>query len=396
MSGMEKVDVLVQKHAPEVIDIRRHLHQYPELSFVEYETSKFIASCLDAWGIEYKSVADTGLIAEIRGRNPEKKTIVLRGDIDALPIQENTGLPFASKNEGVMHACGHDVHTSCVLGSGKILNELKEEFDGTVKLLFQPGEEQLPGGATKIIASGVLDDPRPSAIIGQHVYAELEVGKLGFRPGMYMASGDEIHVKISGPGGHAAMPEKTVDVLNVASRFILGMQDTVYKNRPEHIPTVLTFGRIEGKGATNVIPKEVGIAGTFRTLDEEWRTKAHQIMTDFSESLAKESKAAIDLDIRKGYPCLVNDEDLTREMRSLALESLGNDKVVDLDVRMTAEDFSYYSQRYTSCFYRLGIREPGKGVTNLHSPDFIVDEAALKTGVAFMVKAALHILNSQG
>ncbi|MEQ8325438.1 MAG: M20 family metallopeptidase [Vicingaceae bacterium] len=388
----QQISESVKKYGQELLSIRRHLHQHPELSFVEYKTSAYIASQLKEWGIAYKQVADTGLIAEIRGRNPQKRLIVLRGDIDALPIQEQTGLPFASINEGVMHACGHDVHTSCVLGSGRILNELKDQFEGTVKLLFQPGEEVLPGGATKIIASGVLNDPKPDAIIGQHVYAELEAGKLGFRPGMYMASGDEIHVKLRGPGGHAAMPDRTVDILNVASRFILGMQEEVYQNVPEKIPAVLTFGKIEGKGATNVIPKEVTIAGTFRTMNEDWRDEAHGRMKSFSEKLALESKAVIELDIRKGYPCLVNDENLTAMLKSLAQKNLTTENVVDLDIRMTAEDFSYYSQHFKACFYRLGIRTPGKEVTNLHSPDFVVDESALETGVNFMVCAALHYL----
>ncbi|MEQ9063001.1 MAG: M20 family metallopeptidase [Vicingaceae bacterium] len=390
--SQQQISESVKKYGQELLSIRRHLHQHPELSFVEYKTSAYIASQLKEWGIAYKQVADTGLIAEIRGRNPQKRLIVLRGDIDALPIQEQTGLPFASINEGVMHACGHDVHTSCVLGSGRILNELKDQFEGTVKLLFQPGEEVLPGGATKIIASGVLNDPKPDAIIGQHVYAELEAGKLGFRPGMYMASGDEIHVKLRGPGGHAAMPDRTVDILNVASRFILGMQEEVYQNVPEKIPTVLTFGKIEGKGATNVIPKEVTIAGTFRTMNEDWRDEAHGRMKSFSEKLALESKAVIELDIRKGYPCLVNDENLTAMLKSLAQKNLTTENVVDLDIRMTAEDFSYYSQHFKACFYRLGIRTPGKEVTNLHSPDFVVDESALETGVNFMVCAALHYL----
>ena len=388
----DKIRQLIHRHQDELISIRRHLHQHPELSFQEFKTSAYLSDLLTKWGIPHEKVADTGIIAEIRGKNPDKRLIVLRGDIDALPIQESTGLPFASENEGVMHACGHDVHTSCVLGSGRILNELKDEFEGTVKLLFQPGEEQLPGGATKIIASGVLDKPKPDAIIGQHVYAELEAGKLGFRPGMYMASGDEIHVRLSGPGGHAAMPERTVDILNVASQFILGMQAAVYDNRPEDIPSVLTFGKIEGKGATNVIPREVLIAGTFRTLNEDWRMKAHELMKEFSDSLAKETGADIDLDIRKGYPCLVNDEELTGQMRGLAADLLGDDRVIDLDIRMTAEDFSYYSQLYTTCFYRLGIRTAGKEITNLHSPNFVVDEAALDTGVEFMVNASFSLL----
>ena len=391
-SGIQ-VKNLLKGYLPEIVEIRRHLHQYPELSFEETKTAAFLRKKLDEWGIENYSVADTGVIGLIRGKKPESKLIVLRGDIDALPILENTGLPFSSVNKGVMHACGHDVHTSCVLGAGRVLNDCKDQFEGTIKLLFQPGEEKLPGGATKVIASGELDHPVPDLIIGQHVYAELEVGKLGFRPGLYMASADEIYIDVKGPGGHAAMPDKTIDVLKVASQVILALKDVV-DSRTNTIPTVLTFGRIEGLGATNVIPKLVHIEGTFRTLDEPWRAEVHAQMQDVSNKLAAETGATIELEIRKGYPCLINNEEATREMRAIADQFLGAENIIDLELRMTAEDFAYYTQKYKSCFYRLGIKTPGGKTTNLHSPEFVVDEKALETGIEFMAVATLNLLNA--
>ena len=387
----ERIESILKDNWNEFLKIRRHIHQYPELSFQEFETQKFIMDQLSRWGIDHHPIAETGVMAVIKGKNPEKKLIILRGDIDALPITENTGLDFASKNDGVMHACGHDVHTTCVLAAGKILNELSEDFEGTVKLLFQPGEEKLPGGATMVIASGELDDPVPDAILGQHVFAELEAGKLGFRQGLYMASADEIYIDVKGPGGHAAMPEKTVDTLHLASKLIVALK-AIVENRTNDIPTVLTFGKIEGKGATNVIPKLVHMEGTFRTMDEKWRMEVHAEMQKVVDQLVSGTKAEVDLDIRKGYPCLINNDELAASSKNLAQAYLGNENVIDLDIRMTAEDFSFYSQKYKANFYRLGIKSPGKEVTNLHSPEFTVDEKALETGSGFMAFLALSYL----
>ena len=321
--------------------------------------------------------------------------VVLRGDIDALPITENTGLPFSSLNEGVMHACGHDIHATCVLGAGRILNEIKGDFGGKVKLLFQPGEEKLPGGATKVLASGILDRERPDAIIAQHVFPELESGKIGFRPGLYMASADEIYIRVEGPGGHAAMPEKTVDSVFIASRLIVAMKEAVGR-LDKGIPTVLTFGKIEGRGATNVIPMLVSIEGTFRTMDEDWRSRVHNILSETASALAGETSAKISVEIRKGYPCLINNETLTADLRELGREALGSDRVVDLGLRMTSEDFAFYTAKYKCCFYRLGVRKPGSTVTMLHSPAFNADEDAIATGVEFMVLAAIRILCGNG
>lgn len=387
-----KILSLSQEFKEDLIQIRRHLHQNPELSFQEYETSKFIKAKLDEWGIDYKSVADTGIIAEIKGSNSNDKLIVLRGDMDALPIKENTGLSFSSQNEGVMHACGHDVHTSCVLLAGRILNSMKDNFEGSIKLLFQPGEEKLPGGATKVIASGELNNPKPDLIIGQHVFPELEAGKVGFRPGLYMASADEIYIDVKGPGGHGAMPHKTVDVLRVASELIVLLKDTIDERSTNDIPTVLSFGKIEGKGATNVIPKLVHIEGTFRTMDEEWRVEVHQVLQDKTDSIAKKFNTEIELNILKGYPCLINNEKATETLKDLARNYLGNENVTDLELRMTSEDFAFYSQEYPSCFYRLGVRDKNKEITNVHTPEFFVDEQALITGSELMAFIAIESL----
>lgn len=387
------IELFFDENADDFIAIRRHIHKHPELSFSEYETQAFIKNKLNSWKIDNYEVADTGLVAVIRGNNPDKKLIVLRADIDALPIAENTGLDFSSVNNGVMHACGHDVHSTCVLAAGRIIDSLKDSFEGSVKLLFQPGEEKLPGGATKVIASGELDNPVPDLIIGQHVFAEMEAGKLGFRPGLYMASSDEIYIDVKGPGGHAAMPSKTIDVVRIASELIIALKDFVDENALDSIPVILTFGKIEGKGATNVIPKLVHIEGTFRALNEDKRKEIHKGMEEITVKLAKNSGAQIELEIRKGYPCLNNNEEATEFSKNEALNFLGKVNIEDLELRMTSEDFAFYSQKYRSCFYRLGIRTPGKEITNLHTPEFTVDERAIKTGSTFMAYLALNYLN---
>lgn len=384
---------MVKEIMPSLIEIRRHLHAHPELSFQEFETANYIKDKLDEFGIENISIVETGLLGTIRGNNPESKSIVLRGDIDALPIQEDSGVEFMSKNTGVMHACGHDVHTTCIIGAGKILNEMRSSFEGTVYLLFQPGEEKLPGGASKILATGLIDKIAPEFFVGQHVYPDLEAGKVGFRSGMYMASADEIYINVNGPGGHAALPEKTVDVIYATSELIQTIKRTISSETPSEAPTVLTFGRIEGLGATNVIPKTVSLEGTFRTMNEEWRVKAHGLIKKIIEEVERSTGAQIDLDIRIGYPCLVNDSLTTEKVRQAAIDLLGAEKVVDLELRMTSEDFAFYTQVFPSCFYRLGTKSEGGEVKKLHSPEFEIDEAAIEIGTALMATTAIHLLN---
>lgn len=381
---------------PEIIAIRRYLHAHPELSFQEYATAAYVEEILKRAKIPYRSgVGGTGIIASVEGKNPGVRTIAFRADLDALPIQEKNKCDYKSVNDGVMHACGHDVHTACLLGAALIVQELKDELTGTIRFIFQPGEEKLPGGATHMIAAGALKNPEPEFIVAQHVFPELEAGKVGFRKGMYMASTDELYLRVTGKGGHAAMPSQYINPLLIASRILVRLQeefmDETTRKIPDHIPTVLAFGKITGTGATNVIPDQVFLEGTFRTMNEKWRHEAHQRMRDICTQLAKESGAEAELTIEKGYPFLINDEAITGNMMEAAAEYLGKDKIVELDLRMTAEDFAWYSQVIPACFYRLGTRNEAKGIVSpVHTATFDVDETALETGMGLMAYAALR------
>ncbi|MFT6211023.1 MAG: amidohydrolase, partial [Bacteroidia bacterium] len=298
----DRIKQLVAANASEILDIRRYLHANPELSFKEYETSKFVTSQLDKWGIPYKNgYVETGIVVHIEGKNPSSKVIALRGDMDALPIIEANDVPYKSKNEGVMHACGHDVHTSCVMGVAKTLHSLRDEFEGTVKIIFQPGEERLPGGASLMIKEGALENPKASSIVGQHVLPELEVGKVGFRSGMYMASADEVHFTVTGKGGHAALQHYLIDPVLITSHIIVALQQLVSRRTKPGVPCVLSFGSVHANGATNVIPNEVHVQGTFRTMDEEWRKEAHIIMKKMAEEMASSMGASCDFRVDVGY-----------------------------------------------------------------------------------------------
>lgn len=390
----ERIKHLVGQSANEIIDIRRHLHANPELSFKEYETSKFVCSKLDEWGISYQNgFVETGIVAHIEGKNPSSKVIAIRGDMDALPILEENDVPYCSKNDGIMHACGHDVHTSCVMGVAKALHALRNEFEGTLKIVFQPGEERLPGGASLMIKEGALENPKPSSIVGQHVLPELEVGKVGFRSGMYMASADEVHFTVKGKGGHAALPHYNIDPVLITSHIIVALQQLVSRRTKPGVPCVLSFGKVEANGATNVIPNEVRVAGTFRTMDEEWRMEAHQIMKKMAVEMASSMGGTCDFRVDVGYPFVYNDEAVTEFARSAAVDYLGNENVVELDMRMTGEDFSYYTHHMPGCFYRLGVGNVEKGITaGLHTPTFNVDERCLEIGTGVMSYIALKQL----
>ena len=370
----------------EVIDIRRYLHQNPELSFKEYNTSKFVCSKLDEYGIEYESgIVETGVVGLIKGNNAESRVIALRADLDALPIFEENEVSYKSINEGVMHACGHDVHTSSLLGVAKILNEIKDKFEGSVKLIFQPGEERLPGGASLMIKEGVLENPIPNVIVGQHVYPQLESGKVGFKSGMYMASTDELFMTVKGKGGHAALPHLNVDPILITAHILTALQQVVSRMSHPTAPTVLSFGKMIANGATNIIPDKVELEGTFRAMDEEWRVEAHIRMKNMAESIAESMGGECIFRIEKGYPFLVNDEQTTENAKQAAIEFLGKENVVDLDLRMTAEDFAYFSQEKPSCFYRLGIKNESKNITSgLHTSTFNIDEDSLETSIGLM------------
>lgn len=390
---IKKIKQLAQENYEEVLSIRRHIHKHPELSFQEYKTSEFIQSKLDEYNVEYKSgYVKTGIVALIKGKNPDSKTIALRADMDALPILEENEVEYKSQNDGVMHACGHDVHSSSLLGVAKILSELKEEFEGTIKLIFQPGEEKLPGGASLMIKEGVLENPSPSAIIGQHVFPDLPYGKVGFRSGMYMASCDELYVTVKGKGGHAALPHKFTDTVLISCQIINSLQQIVSRKAKPDIPSVLSFGKINTKGgATNIIPDEVKIEGTFRTMNEEWREEAHNLMINMAQDIAKSMGGTCEFEVRKGYPFLKNDENTTEFAKSMAELYLGKENVIDLDLRMTGEDFSYYTQQSPGCFYRLGT---GKS-SGLHSSTFNVNEKSLEIGMGLMSWIAIKSLFEQ-
>jgi amidohydrolase len=394
MDLLDKIKSLSLAYSEQVVAFRRHMHAHPELSYQEFNTVKFVSEQLRSFGLQpTEGIATTGLIVDIPGKNPAKKTVALRADMDALPIQEANNVPYKSKNPGVMHACGHDVHTSSLLGTAKILNEVKENYEGTVRLLFQPGEEKNPGGASYMIRDGALENPRPSAIIGQHVFPLLPVGKIGFREGMYMASCDEIYLKVIGKGGHGAAPDLAIDPVVIASHIIIALQQVISRNASPKQPTVLTFGRIIGEGATNVIPNEVNIAGTFRAMNEEWREAALVKIKKMAEHLAEGMGGKCEVDISRGYPYLENNPELTRKIRKAAEDYVGSENVVDIDITLGAEDFAYYSQVIPASFYRLGTRNDQKGITSyVHTPTFDVDEDALKIGPGLMAWMAVKEL----
>ena len=399
---LQKIKKLASEYLPEVISIRRHIHANPELSFQEFNTSKYIAAELKRANISFTDgIVKTGIVAIIKGKNPDKKTIALRGDMDALPIKEENNVDYKSQNDGVMHACGHDAHTACVLGAAKILNDLRNEFEGTVKIIFQPGEEKHPGGASLMIKEGVLENPKPTCIIGQHVFPSMEAGKVGFRSGMYMASTDEIYITVKGKGGHAAMPHTYINPLLIASEIILALEaefmskrgDKTYSVSEKGVPTVLAFGKIIGAGATNVIPNEVKLEGTFRTMDEVWRKEAHEKIKAIVSTIVKKHNASSEVNISVGYPFLVNDDKTTSLSKNAAKEYLGKENVEELDLRMTAEDFAYYTQLVPACFYRLGTGNKAKDITaNVHTNTFDIDERALEIGSGLMAWIAMRQL----
>lgn len=378
----------------QLVTWRHHLHANPELSFEEFKTAAYVRAALEQMGIgPVTSLATTGLVVEIEGGLGAGPTIALRADMDALPILEKNDVPYASQNPGVMHACGHDVHTTSLLGVAYILNQVKAYFSGTVRLIFQPGEERTPGGASLMIKEGVLENPKPASILGQHVMPWLPVGQVGFRSGMYMASADELYVTVKGKGGHGAMPEMFRDPVLMASHMVVALQQVVSRMANPRIPSVLSFGKFIANGATNVIPNEVYLEGTFRTMDEPWREEALQRMKTLAEGLVASMGGECDFNIQRGYPYLKNEPDLTSRMRAAAVDYLGAENVQDLDLWMAAEDFSYYTQVVPGCFYRLGTRNEEKGiVSGVHTPTFDIDEDALPIGAGLMAWLALQEL----
>lgn len=381
-----KEDILIKsvELKDEVIKLRRHFHKHPELSYEEFETSQYICNWLQSNGIPYKNgIAGTGIIGTIKGKGKGNRTIALRAEMDALPITERNITEYSSLNTGKMHACGHDAHMAMLLGVTKLLNSIKDQFGGTILLIFQPGEEKSPGGARLVIEAGALNNPKPDIIIAQHILPELETGKVGYKPGRYMASCDEIYITVTGKGGHAALPGLTTDQIYIASNLVVRLKNSMTEQQKvKAIPTVLGIGKISGEGATNVIPEKVFIAGTFRTFDEKWRAEGLDLIRKVSDETAAEFKVNIDVNIAEGYPVLHNDENLTSKAAGFSEELLGKDKIETYDIRMSSDDFSFYSAVAPSLYYRVGIKKKNCEMLKLHTSDFDIDEEGMQTGVA--------------
>ncbi|WP_317128042.1 M20 metallopeptidase family protein [Hanamia caeni] len=388
----EKIQNLAKTDFDEFVQIRRHLHAHPELSYKEFETSKFVQQKLKEFGIKHSVIATTGVVGIIEGKNPSKKIIALRADMDALPITEKNEIEYRSKNEGVMHACGHDVHTTCLLGAAKILNELKEDWEGTIKLIFQPGEEKNPGGASLMIKEGVLENPKPDSILALHVHPGLEAGNLSFRGGMVMASADEIYITVKGKGGHAAAPHLTADTILAASQLVVNLQQLISRFNNPFNPSVLSITSFQGGNTTNVIPSEVNLMGTFRAMNEEWRFKAHEMIKNIGKATAEISGVEIEVKIDVGYPFVINNMELTENAKRKAIEFAGAEIVGETEMRMGAEDFAFYSHQIPACFFRLGVANAGKGITSgVHTPTFNIDESAIETGIGIMAWLAASL-----
>lgn len=393
MDIKQRINQLTKNYLNEIITIRRHLHKYPEVSFNEFGTSQFIQEQLSKIGIPFKAgIVKTGIVGYLKGKNPEKKIIALRADMDALPIHEENTSSFCSVNDGVMHACGHDAHSAALLGAAKILHDLKDEWEGTILLVFQPAEEVFPGGAKLMMEEGIFDELQPEIILGQHVLPTMKAGHAGFKEGMYMASGDEIYLTVKGKGGHAAMPHMLTDNVLIASQIIVAIQQVVSRFVPAQIPTVLSFGKFIANGATNIIPEKVEIAGTLRTMNEEWRAKIKNKIREIATLTAQSMGAECEVDIKDGYPVVHNDESVTKKAIEFATEYLGEPQTKTMDIRMTAEDFGYYSQKYPCSFYRFGVQQEQGETGNLHTPQFNLNEASLETGAGLMAYLAYRFM----
>lgn len=396
MDIKDQIDKMVtDRFMGEMISIRRHLHQHPELSFREYNTSSYIRGLLDKWGIPYRyPIVETGIVATVKGAGAGPR-IAVRSDMDALPIMEKSGVEFQSVNPGVMHACGHDIHMTCLLGAIRVLDQIKGNLDGELLLIFQPGEEKVPGGAKLMLEEGVFEDGLPDMIIAQHVLPDMEAGHVGFKTGTYMASSDEIYITVRGKGGHGALPQQINDPVLMASHILISLQQEINRKSPSGVPTVLSFGKVTADGAVNVIPDEVHLEGTFRTMNEDWRKKAHDLIRQIASGIASSMGGSCQVEVRNGYPVLHNHERITLLAKEMAETFLGAGQVEDLDIRMTAEDFAWFAQSIPGMMYRLGIKKPGQEqVFPLHTPGFRVDESALKTGISLLAYLSAELLRS--
>lgn len=391
MSLLQELQEEISKHKEEMLAVRRHLHMNPELSYREHNTSSYIAGRLESLGIPFRSgIAGTGLLANLENEADKGKTLVLRAELDALPIQENTGLPYSSRKGTIMHACGHDAHMAMLLGAAHVLQKLKHHWKGRLLLLFQPGEEQAPGGASLVMDSGIFEEYKPDLFLAQHAYPEFPAGHFGFRPGTYMASSDELFFTLTGTGGHAALVQTRTEQTLAQAQLIRKLYE--FNTRPDTPETVLAIGKVEAGGATNVMPQEVRLSGTFRTFNEEWRALAHEQIRAAAEETAREYGITIDTEIRRGYPAVFNHENHCHHLQQLAEAWAGAEKVHPLELRMSSEDFAFYGRKYPSVLYRLGVGFPGRESAQLHNPGFTIDETALPEGMGFLAFAAIQFL----
>ena len=392
MSLKKQIEKLSLEIFPKVVSWKRYIHSNPELAFEEYETAKFISKILSEYKIEHETgIAKTGIVALIKGKNPGSKCIALRADMDALPILETNKHDFVSKNKGKMHACGHDYHTATLLGAIVIINKLKEHIDGTIKFIFQPSEEKIPSGAELMIEEGVLKNPKVDLVIGQHATPEVETGKIGIRAGVFMASADEIYLTIKGKGGHAAFPEKVIDPVIASAHILTNLQQVISRKKSAFLNAVLSFGKITANGATNIIPNEVKIEGTLRSMNEKWRFEAHKHIKNIAKYTAKSLGCTCETNIVVGYPCLYNDAKLTEKVYSLSQNILGEKSVFEISKRMGAEDFAYYSQKIPACFIRIGTGSSKETRNGLHTSNFQIDDNALLTSVKLFAYLGLSL-----
>ncbi|MEM7654725.1 MAG: M20 family metallopeptidase [Bacteroidota bacterium] len=396
MKPLQQIQQQADQLHDRIIATRRHIHAHPELSFEEKETAAFVSQRLNELGIAHETgIGGHGLVGQIHGSQPgdgPSKVVALRADMDALPIHEANKTSYTSTKPGIMHACGHDVHTASLLGSAEILVNLQDQFSGTVKLLFQPAEERVPGGASLMIRDGALQAPKVDAIFGQHVQPYMDCGQIGVRPGMYMASADEIYLKVIGKGGHAAQPHNFIDPIMITAQMLVGLQQVVSRSDPR-VPSILSFGKLQADGATNVIPTEVFVHGTFRTMDEGWRETALQKIEQIAHHTALSLGGKVEVNIRRGYPVLSNDEALTMRARAAVADYMGEEQIEDMDLWMASEDFSYYTHEVPGCFYRLGTRNEARGIVHgVHTPQFDIDETALGHSTGLMAWLAMQEL----
>jgi amidohydrolase len=394
---LNKIKEMAHQNAPEIIQYRRYLHSHPELSQHETGTMNYVAERLRSFGLNpITGIGKTGCMAMIKGgMEPDSYCVALRADYDALPLTEQTGLEFASQNPGVMHACGHDMHTSSLLGAAKILNAIKEDLHGSIMLIFEPSEEMYPGGARMMMEDGLFKDVTPNEIYGFHCLPEMDYGHIGMRKGKYMASTDELYWTVKGRGGHGATPHLSVDPILIACHIVVALQQVVSRNASPMMPTTLSLGKIIGEGRTNIIPDEVKMEGIIRTFDEQWRLEAHDKIRKISQGVAEAMGGSCELFIDYGYPFVVNDDACTQQVYDNGTAFLGGDKVEWIDMRMTSEDFAFFAQKIPACYYRIGIHTPGTPFCNLHRPNLIVDERSIELASGLVAYNAFMALQNR-